>query len=245
MGVCDWFKRRHNNKKKKENMPQKFESKQDPVDSKVAKVTAPTVNKPKFLTSNREYAATRIQTTFRAYKAKKTLSYLKQVSRFQELTKMVDALTKQASPALERLHFWSKIQAEISGRRLCKVAEGRMKQVKLQDRMRVASKIQKLERKWWSGPVIKEENGLKVQQIEKATNNHERALAYAFSHQWRPNSTRCFGQAYYDLSEESWGWNWTEPRIVVYKLEGHVVIRPIISPRARVTQLSMYLSNLA
>ncbi|MFS7921523.1 hypothetical protein Hanom_Chr03g00237761 [Helianthus anomalus] len=101
--------------------------------------------------------------------------------------------------------------------------------------------------KWWSRPMLKE-NGLKMEQTEKATNKHERALAYAFSHQmnkivivsvmmffvkWRANSNRCFGQAYYDLSKESWGWNWIEPWIVVYRLEGHVVIRPVVSPRAR------------
>ncbi|KAJ0936097.1 hypothetical protein HanRHA438_Chr03g0126961 [Helianthus annuus] len=41
---------------------------QDSIDSIGAKVTDPTVNKLKFLTSNNEYAATRIQTAFRAYK---------------------------------------------------------------------------------------------------------------------------------------------------------------------------------
>ncbi|KAK1431023.1 hypothetical protein QVD17_14215 [Tagetes erecta] len=234
MGVCSWFKRRNSNKRKKETMPLKFEHiQQNDTDSNGAKVTDPSINISKFLTSNRDFAATRIQTAFRAYKARKTLRYLQVTSRFQALIKS-DALTMQTSTALERLHFWSKIQAEVSGRRLCKVAEGRMKQMKLQNQMKVASKLQELEMKWWSGPVIKEENGLKTKQIEKATNKHERALAYAFSHQWRANSSRCFGQAYCDLSKQSWGWNWTEPWIVVYRLEGHVVIRPVVSPRARI-----------
>ncbi|KAI3804840.1 hypothetical protein L1987_26682 [Smallanthus sonchifolius] len=236
MGVCNWFKRRNGDKRKKENLPLKFEHiQQDSIDSKGAKVTDPPVNKSKILASKREFAATRIQTAFRAYKARKMLHYIRGSSRFQALIK-ADALTKQTSTALERLHFWSKIQAEISGRRLCKVAEDRMKQVKLQDRVKVASKLHELEMKWWSGPAIKEVNGLKMQQVEKATNKNERALAYAFSHQWRANSSRCFGQAYYDLSKESWGWNWIEPWIVVYRQEGHVVIRPVVSPRARIRE---------
>ncbi|KAK9077465.1 hypothetical protein SSX86_005802 [Deinandra increscens subsp. villosa] len=253
MGVFDCFKRRNRNKRKKKNLPLKFE---DSSDSNGAKVSHPSVNKTKLLTSKRELAATQIQTAFRAYKARKMLSYIKRISRFQALM-TVNALTKQAPMALERLHFWSKIQAEISGRRLCKVAEGRMKQMKLQNQMKVASKLHELEvlwipsmmlamgptkyralinylpqMKWWSGPVTKEENGWKTQQIGKATN--ERTLAYAFSHQWRPNSSRCFGQAYYDLSKESWGWSWIEPWIVVYRLEDRVVIRPVVSSRARI-----------
>ncbi|KAI3755752.1 hypothetical protein L1987_55558 [Smallanthus sonchifolius] len=249
MGVCNWFKRRNGGKRKKENLPLKFKHiQQDSIDSKGAKVTDPPVNKSNFLASKREFAATRIQTAFRAYKARKMLRNLKGGLRFQALISS-DALTKQTSTSLERLHFWSKIQAEISGRRLCKVAEGRMKQVKLQDRVKVASKLHELETKWWSGPAIKKENGLMMQQVEKATNKNERALAYAFSHQievvtvvvmvflkWRANSSRCFGQAYYDLSKESWGWNWIEPWIVVYRLEGHVVIRPVVSPRARIQE---------
>ena len=65
------------------------------------------------------------------------------MSRFQALVGM-DALTKQSSNALERLHFWSKIQAEISDRRLS-ATEGQIKQMKFEDRLKVESKLHELE----------------------------------------------------------------------------------------------------
>ncbi|KAI3702804.1 hypothetical protein L6452_28556 [Arctium lappa] len=240
MGVCNWFKRKKGNKRKKENSPVKLEHiQQDSVDSKGGKDTYSTGNKSVFLASSREvnvrnmgtkeFAATRIQTAFRAYKARKTLRYLKGISRFQASIDM-GALTKQTSNALERLHFWSKIQAEIGARRLS-ATEGRIKQMKLDDRLKVESKLHELEMDWCVGPEM-EETVSKLQQRAEAAHKRERALAYAFSHQWRANSNRYFGQAYYDLSKESWGWKWIERWIAVCRCEAHVVVRPVVSPRA-------------
>ncbi|KVI02243.1 IQ motif, EF-hand binding site-containing protein [Cynara cardunculus var. scolymus] len=202
MGVCNWFKKISGNKRKKEISPVKLEIQPDSIDSKDAKDTYSTGNKSGFLASGREVigrkigtkeiAATRIQSAFRAYKARKALRYLNGISRFQALVDM-DALTKQASNALEILHFWSKIQAEISARRLS-ATEGQIKQMKLGDQLKVESKLHELE--------------------------------------WRANSNRYFGQAYYDLSKESWGWKWIERWIAVCRCEAHVVVRPVVSPRA-------------
>ncbi|XP_024960735.1 protein IQ-DOMAIN 1-like [Cynara cardunculus var. scolymus] len=239
MGVCNWFKKISGNKRKKEISPVKLEIQPDSIDSKDAKDTYSTGNKSGFLASGREVigrkigtkeiAATRIQSAFRAYKARKALRYLNGISRFQALVDM-DALTKQASNALEILHFWSKIQAEISARRLS-ATEGQIKQMKLGDQLKVESKLHELEMKWCVEPEM-EETVSKIQQRAEAANKRERALAYAFSHQWRANSNRYFGQAYYDLSKESWGWKWIERWIAVCRCEAHVVVRPVVSPRA-------------
>ncbi|XP_024980050.1 protein IQ-DOMAIN 1-like isoform X2 [Cynara cardunculus var. scolymus] len=139
-----------------------------------------------------------------------------------------DALTKQALSALDRIHLWSKIQSEIRTRRLCMVTESRIKQKKLQNHLKLESKLHELEVEWCGGPGTMDEIVSKIHQREEASNKRERAMAYAFSHQWRANSNLSFGQAYYDLSKESWGWSWMERWIAICPWETRVVARPTV-----------------
>ncbi|KAI3803515.1 hypothetical protein L1987_31669 [Smallanthus sonchifolius] len=162
--------------------------------------------------------------------AKKSINSLQGASKFQTLIES-DALNKQASNALDRIHFWSKIQLELRTRRLCMVKESRLKQKKLQNQLKIESKFLELEAEWCSGTESMNVIVSKIQQREEATNKRERAMAYAFSHQWRASSNRYFGQAYYDISKESWGWSWMERWIAVCPWEARVVARPIISTR--------------
>ncbi|KAI3497151.1 hypothetical protein L1887_39551 [Cichorium endivia] len=121
-------------------------------------------------------------------------------------------------------------KVEIGNRRVYK---GQIKQLELEERFKVESKLHELKMKWCGSPHMIMETESKIQQRDEAANKRERALAYAFSHQWRANSSRYFGQAYYDLSKESWGWNWTGRWIAVYRLGAHVVVRPIVSQRPK------------
>ncbi|KAK1416717.1 hypothetical protein QVD17_25833 [Tagetes erecta] len=142
-----------------------------------------------------------------------------------------DAFNKQASSTLDRIHFWSKIQVELRTRRLRMVKESRLKQKKLQKQLKFESKFHELEAEWCSGTESMDTIVSKMQQKEEATNKRERAMAYAFSHQWRASSNRYFGQAYYDISKESWGWSWMERWIAVCPWESRVVARPVIKTR--------------
>lgn len=47
--------------------------------------------------------------------------------------------------------------------------------------------------------------------------------------QWRVNSNQYFGQSYYDLSKESWGWSWKERWVAVRPWEKpcHTIPVPI------------------
>lgn len=76
--------------------------------------------------------------------ARKFLRCLKGTSRFKVLIE-ADALTKQASSALDKIHFWSRIQTEIQTRRHWMVAEGRLKQRKLENQVKIESKLRELE----------------------------------------------------------------------------------------------------
>ncbi|KAL8237921.1 hypothetical protein R6Q59_019002 [Mikania micrantha] len=256
MGACGWFKSLFRAKRKKENRPSNGEIQQGLKISDGSRGRDSSVRESSFRagstkvigrsTGTKEFAATRIQTAYRSYRARKALRSLKGTSRFRDLIE-ADALTKQASSALDRIHFWSKIQMEIRNRRHWMVAEGRIKQKKFENQVKFESKLQELEVEWCGGPETMEEIVSRMQQREEATNKRERAMAYAFYHQvclshnvliaglvieltvmvplWRANSNRYFGQAYYDLSKESWGWSWKERWIAVCPWEARVVVR--------------------
>ncbi|XP_076908334.1 protein IQ-DOMAIN 10-like isoform X1 [Bidens hawaiensis] len=235
MGACGWVKMLFGVKRKNENRPEKREQIQQ--DSKISngsrsrdssvRESSSRVGSTKVIgrsTGTREFAATRIQNAYHSYRARKAVRCLKGTSRFQELIE-ADALSKQASSALNKIHFWSKIQMEIRNRRHWMVAEGRMKQRKFENQVKFETKLHELEVEWCGGPETMEEIVSRMQQREEATNKRERAMAYAFYHQWRANSNRYFGQAYYDLSKESWGWSWKERWIAVCPWEARVVVR--------------------
>lgn len=114
--------------------------------------------------------------------ARKALRCLKGTSRFRSLVEPI-ALTKQSFSALDKIHFWSKIQSEIRTRRHWMVAEGRIKQKKLENQVKIDSKLHELEVEWCGGPETMDEIVSRIQQREEATNKRERAMAYAFYHQ--------------------------------------------------------------
>lgn len=235
MGVCGWFKKLVAIKRKKETRPKKLEIQQNSKNANGPKVRDNSGIESSFRagstkvigrSTGKEFAATRIQTAYRSYRARKALRCLKGTSRFQALIE-ADALTKQASSALDKIHFWSRIQTEIISRRYWMAAEGRIKQKRLENQVKVESKLHELEVEWCGGPETMEEIVSRIQHREEATNKRERAMAYAFYHQWRANPNRYFGQAYYDLSKESWGWSWKERWIAVCPWEARVVARPV------------------
>nr|XP_027061523.1 protein IQ-DOMAIN 1-like isoform X1 [Coffea arabica] len=169
-------------------------------------------------------AATRIQTAFRRYvaSARKAVHRLRAIGRCRGA---IAALTaeKQASSALIHIHFWNKMQAEIKARRQGMVNENRIQQKKQENRLKLEAKLQELEVDWCGGSETMEEILQRIQQREVAAVKRERAMAYAFSHQWRANSSHYFGQAYYDLGKDSWGWSWKERWIAVRPWETRVL----------------------
>lgn len=180
-------------------------------------------------------AAMRIQTAFRAYMARKGLRRRKGTVRFQALIGG-HTVQKQASAALDYIHGWSKIQAEIRARRLSMVTEGRTRQKKVENQLKLDAKLHELEVEWCGGSETMEEILARIQQREEATVKRERAMAYAFSHQWRANSNLYFGQAYYDLGKEGWGWSWMERWIAVCPWEIRVHAQPTVPKKVNVMQ---------
>ncbi|KAG8385474.1 hypothetical protein BUALT_Bualt03G0049100 [Buddleja alternifolia] len=154
-------------------------------------------------------AATQIQTVYRAYLARKTFRKRRGMVRLQNLVQC-DSVKKQASTTLGHLHSWSRIQSQIRARRVHMVTEGRLRQKKLENQLKLDAKLHDLEVEWSGGSETFTEALAKIHQREKASVRRERAMAYAFSHQWRANSNPSFGSGNNDLSKANWGWSWTD-----------------------------------
>ncbi|XP_057963560.1 protein IQ-DOMAIN 10 isoform X2 [Malania oleifera] len=180
-------------------------------------------------------AAIRIQTAFRAFMARKTLRRLKGTVKFQVLIEDHTA-KNQALNTLSHIHSWSRIQAQIHARRLCMVTEGRLKQKKLENQQKLEAKLHELEVEWCSGSETMEEILSRIQHREEAAVKRERAMAYAFSHQWRANSSQYLGQAYYDLGKDNWGWSWKERWVAARPWEIRVHCSPINPKKVQAKQ---------
>ncbi|KAM7492545.1 hypothetical protein LguiA_035466 [Lonicera macranthoides] len=242
MGSCNWFKTLFRLRKIKEDKSKQVKgrsnNKKSNGSSKWSCITGKGSNGRDARVLHMptaHIAATRIQTAFRAYMARKGLRRLKGTVRFQALIE-AQSVENQSSVTLNYIHSWSKIQSEIRARRLCMVMNGRIKQKKVENQLKLEAKLHELEVDWCGGPETMEEILSRIQQREEAIVKRERAMAYAFSHQWRANTGHYFGQAYYDLGKESWGWSWMERWIAVCPWETRVHIRSIIPKKVPARQ---------
>ncbi|KAL8505755.1 hypothetical protein ACS0TY_016827 [Phlomoides rotata] len=192
-----------------------------------------------------DVAATKIQSAFRAFRARKALRRLKGVDRFRGVIGEGHYSVKnQTTSALNHIHFWSKIQSEIRARWLRMVVESRARQKKLENQVKLEAKIHEFEVEWSCGPETMEEVLNKIQQRETAAAKRERTLAYAFSHQWRANSNQYFGQSYYDVSKERWGWSWKERWAAVRPWEKRYQTRPTLIKKVETKSKTSEVTNL-
>lgn len=235
MGSGDWFKKIINKKKLKDEKPKKvkeLESEKPKGDKEELQSQIESIKSPQDVLARKQkvpeiitedIAATRIQTAFRAYMAKKTFRNLKGISKLQALIQGHSA-KRQASSTLSYLHSWSKMQGQIRSRRIHMVTEGRLRQKKLENQLKLEAKLQGLEVEWSGGSETMEEVLAKIHQREEAAVKRERAMAYAFSHQWRANSSPHFGGSNQELGKTNWGWSWLDRWIAAQPWESRVPV---------------------
>ncbi|GKV36803.1 hypothetical protein SLEP1_g44895 [Rubroshorea leprosula] len=188
-----------------------------------------------------DLAAIRIQTAFRAYKARKSLRRLKGMARLQTMVQTY-SIKKQATSTLSHLHSWSNVQSQIRARRLSMVTEGQLRQKKMENQLKLEAKLHDLEVEWSDGPETKEEILTRIHQRENAAVKRERAMAYAFSHQWRANSNYN-GLNNYELAKANWGWSWVERWIAARPWESRVSMTSISPKKVNSKQASKVTKN--
>ncbi|KAG2677759.1 hypothetical protein I3760_12G111400 [Carya illinoinensis] len=175
----------------------------------------------------------------RQAKARKKLCQLKDTARFQSLTQD-HTYMKQASTALSYTHSWCRIQDQIRTRRLRMVQEGRIRQKNSENQLKLEAKLHELEVEWCIGSKTMEEILSRIKQREAAAIKRERTMAYAFSHQWRANSSQYLGQASYSIDKEKWRWSWMDRWIAARPWEVRVHSRSSDSKKAQTKQSTTY-----
>ncbi|CAL5036864.1 unnamed protein product [Urochloa decumbens] len=172
-----------------------------------------------------EWAATRIQNTFRKYKARKTLRCLRGVKRLR-VVGQANPVKKQTAATLSYIQSWNKLQSEIRNRRAFMVTEGRNRKKKQENQMKLEAKLHNLQVDWNGGSDTMDEILARIQQREEAAVKRERAMAYAFNHQWRARSATSLGNFSYDVGKGGWGWSWMDRWIAARPWEPRSLVHP-------------------
>ncbi|PKA58945.1 Protein IQ-domain 1 [Apostasia shenzhenica] len=176
-----------------------------------------------------EVAAIKIQSALRGYQARKIFCHLKGTQRLQ-VRSIAGSAARQTSNTLRYVQSWNKIQSEVRARRVCMVTEGRIKQKKQENQLKLEAKLYDLGVEWSGGFETMEEILSKIYQREEAAVKRERAMAYAFSHQWRANPGSNQGQSY-EFGKGDWGWSWMERWIATRPWETRVSSSRRLQPK--------------
>ncbi|KAJ3676376.1 hypothetical protein LUZ60_003788 [Juncus effusus] len=156
--------------------------------------------------SKEEIAAIKIQTAFRGYMARRALRALRGLVRLKALIDG-NSVKRQAASTLRCMQTLARVQSQIRSRRLRMTEENQA----LQRQLLLKKELDSLRmgEEWDDSAQSKEQLEASIVSKQEAAIRRERALAYAFSHQWKSNS-RTANPMFIDPSNPQWGWSWLE-----------------------------------
>jgi len=129
-----------------------------------------------------EWAATRIQSAFRGYLARRALRALKGLVKLQALVRG-HMVRKQAAATLHCMQALIRVQARVRARRVRMSEEGQAVQRRLLQRRQQETHPRKSSEGWNASTYSIEKQEAKAQSRQVAAMKRERALAYAISQQ--------------------------------------------------------------
>lgn len=177
--------------------------------AEVVRLTAVTTPAPKMPVSSREeLAATKIQTAFRGYLARRALRALRGLVRLKSLVDG-NAVKRQTAHTLQCTQTMTRVQTQIYSRRVKLEEEKQTLQRQLQLKHQRELEKMKIDEDWDHSHQSKEQIEANLMMKQEAALRRERALAYAFSHQWR-NSDRTITPTFTEPGNPNWGWSWME-----------------------------------
>ncbi|CAL9761643.1 unnamed protein product [Musa acuminata subsp. burmannicoides] len=152
--------------------------------------------------SRREIAATKIQAVFRGYLARRSWRALRGLLRLRRLVDK-SAVKSQTTNTLQCLQTLARVQTQLHSRRNSMTDQNQALQGHLQ-RKCGKQPVVKIGEGWNDSAQSKEQAETKLLNKQEAAVRRERALAYAFSHQWKSSTRSLHTQP----SNPQWGWGW-------------------------------------
>ncbi|BAB03067.1 unnamed protein product [Arabidopsis thaliana] len=159
--------------------------------------------------SRENRAATRIQTAYRGFLARRALRALKGLVRLQALVRG-HAVRKQAAVTLRCMQALVRVQARVRARRvrLALELESETSQQTLQQQLADEARVREIEEGWCDSIGSVEQIQAKLLKRQEAAAKRERAMAYALTHQ---AGTRLLSaHSGFQPDKNNWGWNWLE-----------------------------------
>ncbi|XP_042379201.1 protein IQ-DOMAIN 2-like [Zingiber officinale] len=155
-----------------------------------------------------EIAAVKIQTAFRGHLARRALRALRGLVRLKSLIDG-NSVKRQATTTLRYMQMLARIQSQIRTRRIRMLEENQDLQRQMLLKHERELEILKMGEEWDDSLQTKEQLKASLLSKQEAAIRRERALAYAFSHQWK-NSSKPLNPMFMDPNNLQWGWSWLE-----------------------------------
>ncbi|XP_072147136.1 protein IQ-DOMAIN 5 isoform X2 [Setaria viridis] len=191
---------------------------------------------------NEIWAATVIQTAFRAFLARRARRALKGLVRLQALVRG-HIVRKQAATTLRCMQALVRVQARVRARRVRMALENQADQQNSSPEQTNEAHVREIEDGWCDSMGSVEDIQAKLLKRQEAAAKRERAMAYALTHQWQASARQA---TTFEPDKNNWGWNWLERWMAVrpwesrflgaYTADGSVMVNEFRQPDRNATK---------